>query len=293
MKAILILLSLAVAAIPVLAESDAVEVVHAVEFGSAGGRPLHAEIARPRVRPSEPMPAVLWIHGGGWKSGDEKGNPAAFLAAHGYFTASIEYRLSGEAIWPAQIEDCKQAVRWLRANAAAYGVDPDRIGVWGHSAGGHLVACLGTMGPEAGFEGEGYPGVSSKVQAVADFSGPADFLVSGRKAYDWALKPLFGGPAGETDEALRKASPLYYVQPGDPPFLIVHGDADTTVPYAESVALSAALEKAQVPVQFLPVKGGSHSMNAIPGGPPADPDQATIRAAVLAFFDRTLRAPRP
>jgi len=160
---------------PKFASPPSVEVLHDVVIGAGGTRTLHAEIARPKDPPATPMPAVLWIHGGGWNGGSHISNAAQWLAAHGYFTASIEYRLSDEAKWPAQIEDCKLGVRWLRANAAQYSVNPDRIGCWGHSAGGHLVACLGTI-DEPEFEGAGgYAGVSSRVQAVVDFCGPVDF----------------------------------------------------------------------------------------------------------------------
>src|SRR5579871_3431475 len=149
-----------------------VELLHDVEIGRGGGRVLHAEIARPINPPPGPMPAIIAVHGGGWAGGTHEFNQAMFLATQGYFTASIEYRLSGEARWPAQIEDCKLGVRWLRANAAKYHIDPERIGCWGGSAGGHLVACLGVM-DDPRFEGRGgYPGVSSKVAAVVNFYGP-------------------------------------------------------------------------------------------------------------------------
>ncbi|MCX7825635.1 MAG: alpha/beta hydrolase, partial [Verrucomicrobiae bacterium] len=154
---------------------EGVEVIADVVIGKGGDRDLHVDIARPKNPPQAPMPAVLWIHGGGWSGGSHKGNRAMMLATRGYFTASVEYRLSGEAKWPAQIEDCKHAVRWLRANAAKYNVNPDRIGCWGSSAGGHLCAFLGVSGDKPEFEGKGgYAGVSSRVQAVVDYCGPAD-----------------------------------------------------------------------------------------------------------------------
>ncbi len=273
-----------------------VEVIHDVEIGKGGDRVLHAEIARPKDPPATPMPAVLWIHGGGWSGGSHKGNGAIWLAAKGYFTASIEYRLSGEATWPAQIQDCKLGVRWLRANAAKYNVDPNRIGCWGSSAGGHLVACLGTMNkPE--FEGRGgCEGVSSRVQAVVDFCGPADFTagsagIQGAKEGNDAKASLglFGAPFKEKPELWKNGSPVIYAAAGDPPFLIVHGDADTTVPFAQSEHLEAALKKAGVPVEFIRVKGGGHGMRAPKDAPPAEPDQQAIRDAVIAFFDKQLK----
>ena len=273
-----------------------VEVIHDVEIGKGGDRVLHAEIARPKDPPATPMPAVLWIHGGGWSGGSHKGNGAIWLAAKGYFTASIEYRLSGEATWPAQIQDCKLGVRWLRANAAKYNVDPNRIGCWGSSAGGHLVACLGTMDkPE--FEGRGgCEGVSSRVQAVVDFCGPADFTagsagIQGAKEGEDSKAPLglFGAPFKEKPELWKNGSPVLYAAAGDPPFLIVHGDADKTVPFAQSEHLEAALKKAGVPVEFIRVKGGGHGMRAPKDAPPAEPDQQAIRDAVIVFFDKQLK----
>lgn len=273
-----------------------VELIHDVEIGKGGDRVLHAEIARPEKPPGKPMPAVLWIHGGGWSGGSHRGNGALWLATQGYFTASIEYRLSGEAKWPAQIEDCKLGVRWLRANAAKYNIDPNRIGCAGSSAGGHLVACLGTM-DDARFEGcGGYEGVSSRVQAVVDYCGPADMTqgsagIQGAKDDNdsKALLGLFGKPFKKKPETWRDGSPIVYVKTGNPPFLIVHGDADTTVPFTHSERLEAALRKAGVPVQLLRVKGGGHNMMAAKDAPPAEPDQQSIRAVVTAFFDKHLK----
>jgi len=273
-----------------------VELIHDVEIGKGGDRMLQAEIARPKEPAATPMPAVLWIHGGGWSGGSHRGNGALLLATKGYFTASIEYRLSGEAKWPAQIEDCKLGVRWLRANAAKYNVNPNRIGCWGSSAGGHLVACLGTM-DDARFEGRGgYEGVSSRVQAVVDYCGPADMTqgsagVQGAKENNdsKALLGLFGTPFKAKPEAWKDGSPIVYAKPGNPPFLIVHGDADKTVPFAHSERLAGALKKAGVPVQLLRVKGGGHGMMAAKDAPPAEPDPQAIRDAVTAFFDKHLK----
>ncbi len=144
-------------------------------YGKGGDRDLHADLAWPK-NATAPMPAIIRIHGGGWIGGSYhwQGGIEDF-ERHGYFAATIEYRLDNVAKWPAQIQDCKCAVRWLRANAAKYNVDPNRIGVMGDSAGGHLVACLDTM-TDKSLEGDGgYAGVSSAVQAVVDYFGPTDF----------------------------------------------------------------------------------------------------------------------
>lgn len=273
-----------------------VEIIEEVEIGTGGGRTLHAKIARPKEPPATPMPAVLWIHGGGWSGGSHKSNRAAWLATNGFFTASIEYRLSGEANWPAQIEDCKLGVRWLRANAQKYHVNPDRIGCWGSSAGGHLVACLGTM-DDPRFEGSGgYAGVSSRVQAVVDFCGPADMTQGSAGVQNAteerespALLGLFGVPFKENPALWRQGSPIVHVKRGAPPFLIVHGDKDKTVPVEHSLKLAAALKKVGVPVELIIVKNGGHGMTAAPGDPPAEPSREALDAAVLSFFERILK----
>jgi len=142
------------------------------------GVALCGTIAQPALARGRPLPVILWIHGGGWSKGrKEQHSPAISFLNDGYAVASIEYRLSGEAPFPAQIVDCKAAVRWLRANAAKYNLDADRIGAWGHSAGGHLAALLGTSGGVPELEGNGdNMSYSSHVQAVCDVSGPADFV---------------------------------------------------------------------------------------------------------------------
>jgi acetyl esterase/lipase len=265
-------------------------VLHDVVTGKGGNRDLHAEIAYPK-NATKPMPAVIFIHGGGWIGGSYKGAPIQALARAGFFAASIEYRLSNEAKWPAQIEDCKLGVRWLRANAATYGVDPNRIGVWGESAGGHLVACLGTMADEKELEGTGgWPGASSAVQAVVDYYGPTDFFDKGDyspQAMDLTQR-LFGLPHDVNPELWKSGSPLAFVKAGDPPMLIIHGDADTLVPIAQSIVFDAALTKAGVPHQFVTVKNAGHGFSAAPGTT-IDPSRDEINRITLAFLNKYLK----
>jgi acetyl esterase/lipase len=280
------------AATPPPAPSDLV-VLHDVVFGKGGAQDLHAEIVYPK-NASGPMPAIIHIHGGGWIGGSYKSGDLAHFARAGYFAASIEYRLSNVAKWPAQIQDCKCAVRWLRANAAQYNVDPNRIGVIGESAGGHLVACLGTMADVKEDEGDGgYPGVSSAVQAVVDFYGPTDFVTP--DIYTDEAKRLTMGLFGvtrEQDPALWKSgSPVFYVKAGDPPFLIVHGDADPLVPLAQSTVFDAALTKAGVPHQLLVIKNGMHGLGPLPGTK-IDPGWKVINQTVMDFFAKYLAAPQ-
>lgn len=215
----------------------------------------------------ENLPLIIWVHGGAWLGGDKRHyNPREYLKS-GYAGASINYRLSQHAIFPAQIEDVKAAVRWLRANAETYRLDPDRFAAWGSSAGGHLVAMLGTTGNVNEFEvGENLE-VSSRVQAVVDYYGPTDFLQMDahrlpdglvHDAPDSPESKLVGGPIQEHKDRVARANPITYVSEDDSPFLIIHGDQDKLVPYQQSVLLKNALEKTGVPVTFYKVDGGGH-----------------------------------
>ena len=231
-----------------------------------------------------PLPLIVWIHGGAFRLGDKGGNvPTEYLDA-GYAVASINYRLSQHALFPAQIQDCKAAVRWLRAHAAQYGLDPTRFAAWGPSAGGHLAAMLGVTGHVRAFEVGEHLDQSSRVQAVVDYFGPTDFLqmdahrVPGGQVHDEPNSPeseLVGGPIQERPEAVAQANPVTYVRPDAPPFLIVHGDSDPLVPHHQSELLVAALGEAQVPVTFYTVVGAGH-------GGFTDPEIPEMTRAVLA-----------
>jgi len=215
-------------------------------------------------------PLIIMIHGGAFKSGSKEGeNPVPFLS-QGYAVASLNYRLSGHARFPAQIEDCKAAVRWLRAHAGQYGYDPDRFGAWGASAGGHLVTMLGTTGSTTTFDVGENLSMSSRVQAVADNFGPTDFLQmdAHRLPDGMAHNPpdspeseLIGGALQENPDKARMANPITYITASGvatPPFLVIHGDRDPLVPHHQSELLVAALRSAGVPVTFYTVKGGGH-----------------------------------
>jgi acetyl esterase/lipase len=203
-----------------------IEMLKDIVIGTGGGRALHADIARPKTRGTQYagsaglMPAVLWIHGGGWTSGSHHDfQQTVKLANHGYLVISVEYRFVNEAIWPAQIEDCKLAVRWLRANAAKYQVDPDRIGCWGTSSGGHLAALMGDTGDKPDLEGKGgSAGFSSAVQAAVVFCGPTDF-----KGRSDVTRKMAGGTYEEKPEVCKQMSPLDNVNPKACPYLIVNG----------------------------------------------------------------------
>jgi acetyl esterase/lipase len=229
------------------------------------------------------LPLVVWIHGGAWQAGSKEGCPAVPLAATGYAVASINYRLSQHAVFPAQTEDCKAAIRWLRANAAKYRLDPDRIGVWGSSAGGHLVAMLGTTGGVKDLEGNaGNLDQSSRVQCVVDWFGPTDMANMGRQADKpgTPVAKLIGGPVQENLEKARRASPLTYVSKDAAPFLIMHGDKDNTVPLGQSEVLAEALKKAGVEVTLRVIKDNGH------GGPGFNSPES--RKQIEDFFAKHL-----
>lgn len=218
----------------------------------------------------KPLPLIAFIHGGGWQNGDKRGGlrRVATLVESGQFVgASIGYRLSGEAIWPAQIHDCKAAIRWLRAHADEFGIDPDRIAVMGSSAGGHLVSILGTSGDISGLEGTlgKHTDVSSQVQCVIDEYGPTNFLTMndfpGRMDHLAADSPesrLLGQQVTKVPNLVREASPVTYVSNDDPPFLIIHGTNDLLVPYQQSMVFAESLKQVGVSVILQRVENGEH-----------------------------------
>ncbi len=266
-----------------------------VIFGKGGDRDLHADIAWPK-NATGPLPAIIHIHGGGWIGGNYHWDGGLeHYAQAGYFVATIEYRLDNVAKWPAQVQDCKCAVRWLRANAAKFNIDPNRIGVIGESAGGHLVTCLGTMADVNDDEGDGgSPGVSSAVQAVVDFYGPTDFLTP--DIYTDEAKRLttglFGVPREQNPDLWKSGSPVFYVAAGDPPMLLIHGDADPLVPLAQSQVFDAALTKAGVPHQLLVIHNGVHGLAPLPGTK-IDPGWQVINQTQLDFFAKYLQPSAP
>lgn len=225
----------------------------------------------PKKRSSDkPLPVIVFIHGGGWKGGDRKGglrNVAPYVASGDYAGVSVGYRLTNEAQWPAQIHDCKAAIRWIRGNAKEYNLDPDHIAVWGSSAGGHLVSILGTSGDVPALEGRlgSYTKLSSRVQAVVNYYGPEDFVtmvdqpsIMDRTTQDYPEALLIGGRVQDMADAAKNASPVTYVSKDDPPFLTAHGSKDPLVPFAQATEIHSKLKAASVPSVLLTMKDGGH-----------------------------------
>ena len=250
-----------------------------VEYVPRGHERQKLDVYVPRS--ASAVPLVVWIHGGAWQGGSKERPKGIGFLSRGYAVASVNYRFSQHAPFPAQLEDCKAAVRWLRANAQRLNIDPDRIGVWGHSAGGHLAALLGTTGNTKAFDVGPNLAHSSRVQAVCDWSGPTDLGLYGRSGPEDVLGRLIGGPIQDNRARVARANPITYVSRGVPPFLITHGDRDGLVPLKHSELLAAALRRVGGEVTLRVVRGAGHD--------PAEPDS---NQKVMEFFDRHLRVTR-
>jgi acetyl esterase/lipase len=242
-------------------------------------------------------PFVVFIHGGGFLEGDKMGiasgeHPShailSELMARGYVVASLNYRLSGEAPFPAAVEDCKAAIRFFRANASRFGLATERIGVFGTSAGGNLASMLGVAGPNDGLEGGGNANQSSRVQAVADLFGPVDFLLPiSSSTAEGRVEPYLTVPGVDATEAKRRASPVTYVSRDDPPFLILHGDKDNVVPLVHSEQFNQRLREAGVRSDLVVVQNGGHVF--VPVGGAISPSIDEIARLVADFFDREIK----
>ncbi|MDP6443970.1 MAG: alpha/beta hydrolase [Pirellulaceae bacterium] len=244
------------------------------------------DLARPKERGDQPRPAVVFIHGGGWRNGDKR--TGYFLqgsldyASQGYVCITINYRLVDEAPFPACLEDCKCAVRWLRAHAEKYNIDPDRIGGYGNSAGAHLVSLLGLVEKSAGLEGDGpHRDQSSLLQAVCCSAPPTDFTL-------WPLLSRFGrqggllaGPEETLEKRAERASPVSYARADAPPFLVVHGTTDSTVPIAHGDQFVKALRDAGAKdVTYLRIDRAGHGV--------FNQHAKKTHAAMKSFFARTI-----
>ncbi|WP_237389642.1 alpha/beta hydrolase [Bacillus sp. USDA818B3_A] len=265
-----------------------------IVYSKPGNKALNMHLLIPKNAPS-PRPLIIYIKGGGWGRNHPQKTfifipQLVQFAKSGYVVASVEHRTSHEAKFPAQLYDIKAAIRYLKEHAEQYGIDSERVGVWGSSSGGHLAALVGTTGGVEQLEGQsGKLSEDSSVQAVVDWYGPTDFLQMSKypasidfDAPDSPESMLIGGPIQENEEKVKKANPITYITPDDPPFLIMHGDRDRRVPYNQSVLLYSALKKAHVEASMYKIQGAGHGGFARP----------VILNTVQAFFDDHLKKRR-
>ena len=279
-------------AVPAVRAADAPKVPEGVawepnvEYANPDDQHLQLDIARP-AKGDGPFPAILLIHGGGFRAGTRQSYDGLCmrLAQQGYVAATVTYRLAPKYQFPAAVYDCKAAVRWLRANAGKYHIDPERVGVTGGSAGGHLALFLGVTGDVKRFDGDdGNPDQSGKVACVVSFYGPSDFTKSYGHSVDAAeVLPLFLG--GDLEKAHRRhieASPLYWVTPDAAPTLCIQGTKDNYVEFDQSVWIVDRLKAADVEADLLPIEGAGHGFKG--------PDEEKAEQAMIAFFDKHLKA---
>lgn len=262
---------------------EGVKFERGIEYSNAADQHLQLNLAQPSG--TGPFPAVVCIHGGGFRAGKRESYDALCLtlAQRGFVAITITYRLAPAFPFPAAVHDCKAAVRWLRANAKRYNVDPERIGVTGGSAGGHLAQFLGVTAGVPEFEGEGHLTQSSAVTCVVNYYGPSDLTQSYGKSVDAAeVLPLFLG--GNVEQKRREhivASPLYWVNPNAAPTLCIHGTEDKYVAFEQAEWLVTRLKASAVEAELLKMDGAGHGFKG------ADAEKA--QAALLEFFSRHLQ----
>lgn len=291
-----LLLTLALLTTSLLAQLPAgIKMEKDIAYIEGGDEAQKLDIYVPETPADKPLPLIVHIHGGGWRAGNKFPCPVSATVLKGYAVASVEYRFSQKAVFPAQIQDCQAAIRWLRAHAKQYHFDTDHLGAVGGSAGGHLSALVGTAGGKKAFPAiGGHLDESDRVQAVIDIYGPADFsTVVQQAADDKNVKNIFDfntpsdpyssliGTKLDDKPKADAVSPVHYVSKDSPPFLILHGTHDTLVPYAQSVQLEAALKAQSVPVWLQTLPGSGH-------GGPAFGKPAVIQL-MQAFFDKHLK----
>ena len=259
-----------------------VELASNVEYANPDNQHLQIDIARP-AEGVGPFPTILCIHGGGFRAGTRQEYDGLIqrFAEHGYVAATVTYRLTPKYPFPAAIYDVKASVRWLRANASKYHIDPDRIGVTGGSAGGHLALFLGVTSDVKEFEGdEGNLSQSSRVNCVVNCYGPSDFTKSYGKSVDAAeVLPLFLG--GNLEQAHQKhlvSSPYYWVTPNAAPTLCIHGTLDNYVAFDQSVLMVEKLKAAGVEAELMPIEGAHHGFSG--------DDARKAEEAMFAYFDK-------
>jgi acetyl esterase/lipase len=255
--------------------------VRDISFAEVDGKKLLLDLRVPESVQRPPL--VVWIHGGGWVVGDKKKCRSCWLAHKGYAVASINYRLASKSTFPAQIHDCKAAIRWLRANQNAYGYDASRIAVVGSSAGGHLAALLATSGGVEELEGTvgENPDESSRIQAAVSISGFSDLATSYASVPDQRITKLLGGTPTARPDQSDLASPIHFVGPGDAPLLLIHGQEDPVVDPQQSAQLHRAYQRAELESSLMMIPGVKHKDLST-----RDPE---LRAQVERFLARHMK----
>jgi acetyl esterase/lipase len=278
---------------PVPTETKSISYLTGIPYVTGGGIFQQLDLFVPTDRHGEPL--IVVVHGGAWVIGSKTGdslNPVPLdLLWDGYAVASINYRLAPGAIWPAQIQDCKAAIRWLRAHASDYGYDPNRLGVYGESAGGHLAAVLATSEGTNIFDVGENLGYSSSVTCIVDMFGPTDSIALANTPLGQDVLPqLFGGPVEEHLDLARSANPITYIHRTEPPMLVVHGTDDALVPYSQSLLLVEAMKEANARCYFHTVQGGGHNgyFGYLGQGIGLFEDQA-VKPLIRAFFAHYLK----
>jgi acetyl esterase/lipase len=284
-----VVLSTALIVLPsAAARAEEPQVVRDVVFARVGEHELKLDLYKPAV--AAPTPLIIWVHGGGWRSGSKANMPLSGLVERGYSVASVDYRLSPVAKFPAQVHDIKAAIRYLRANAGEYAIDAARVAIAGSSAGGHLAALVGVTSGNAQLEGTVGDPVDqpSDVRAIVDFYGPTNFMTILRQSTPHglsvrvpALQLLLGGQPEDTPDLAKLASPVFHVDAADPPLLLLHGDQDPQVPINQAHELHGRYTDLGLPVQFEVVRGAAH-------GGPQFTDEKRL-ALVAAFLDQHVR----
>jgi acetyl esterase/lipase len=278
---------------PTHSDDPRVSIVPDVTYATVAGHPLLLDIYQPTETSSAPRPAIILIHGGGWSSLDKSTmrTMGMFLARSGFVAFSVDYRLFSvdkdkdkvENPWPAQLDDVQRAVRWIRANAAKYQVDPNHIGAFGHSAGAQLAALLGLESTRDNSDAA-LASYSSTVQAVVDYAGPTDFTAH-RDADDEFPSMFLGGDYSHHADLWQQASPVFHVSKDAAPFLIIHGVQDDHVPIVHAQEFADKLKRAGAQVKFVKVDDG-HTFSQ-----PENRRQLAIET--LEFFTQYLRSPSP
>jgi acetyl esterase/lipase len=285
---------------PQILDKEDIAVHKDIVFTVVDGHELKLDIAVPKYLKA-PAPVIVDIPGGSWRVVNKSAEDALFYAKYGFIGVSITHRTSDIAVFPAAVHDCKTAIRWLRAHAKEYYIDPNKIGVTGFSSGGHLAALLGTSGGDTFLEGKGgFLDYSSSVQAVVDHFGPTDFFkmndseLADRIDHFAANSPeslFLGGPLRDKPELVRLANPIVYIDPEDPPVLIGHGEKDGLVIINQSELLYEALKKAGVPTDFIRVKNADHMYRPYKWDAEVSPTVDEMNRMTIEWFQKWLGMP--